>query len=128
MTSRAVTAGLVVLVVACAPGCSTIRSVAVGVGIVSATSDDTAQVDVNADRGSVYETAREILMAEGDLDLADADAGRLVADLDGSNVAVSLTPRGDVIRVRVTARKMPGRQPDLDLAERLARDLSRPYL
>ena len=105
-----------------------IRSVAVGVGIVSATSEDTAQVDVDADRGSVYETTREILMAEGNLGLADADTGRLEADLDGSNVAVSLTPRGTVIRVRVTARKMSSRQPDLDLAERLARDLSRPYL
>ena len=113
---------------AAAPGCSTLRDVAVGVGIVSATADDTAEVDVNADRGSVYETAREILMAEGDLDVADSEAGLLEADLEGSSVAVSLIPRRGVVRVRVTARKIPSQQPDLDLAERLARDLSRPYL
>jgi len=128
MISRAIPVALLLTLVLSVPGCRAIRSVAVGVGIVSATSEDTAQVDVNADRGAVYETAREILMAEGDIDLDDAAIGRLEADLEGSNVAVSVTPRGTVIRVKVTARKLADREPDLDLAERLARDLSRPYL
>jgi hypothetical protein len=128
MIARTVTLGLLILTLTAAPGCRTIHRVAVGVGIVSATSEDTAQVDVQADRGAVYETAREILMAEGDVDVADRAAGFIEADLEGSNVAVRVTPRGSVIRVRVTARKVPSQQPDLDLAERLARDLSRPYL
>ncbi len=128
MTSRAIPLALILLALLASPGCRAIRSVAVGVGIVSATSEDTAQVDVNADQGAVYETAREILMAQGNVDIADASMGRLEADLDGCNVAVSVTPRGTIIRVKVTARKLGDREPDLDLAERLARDLSRPYL
>jgi len=128
MTSRAIVHSLILLALAASPGCHAIRSVAVGVGIVSATSEDTAQVDVNADRGAVYETAREILMAQGNVDHDDASMGRLEADLEGSSVFVSVTPRGTIIRVKVTARTVSDHQPDLDLAERLARDLSRPYL
>jgi len=107
------------------PGCLLVAGAAVGAGVVAATSEDTAQVDLRASRDEVFMTALRIVEAEGNVTDSNPGTGRIEGKVDGSSVLVKVFVVGDLTRVTVKSRQIGGAFADLDLAESLATDISR---
>lgn len=110
------------------PGCLLAAGAAVGAGVVAATSEDTAQVDLkSAPPQEVYDTALNLVENEGDVTSSDPGNWNLTGEIEKSKVTITIFRVNDFTRVRVKARKLGGTLPDLDLAKRIANDISHAF-
>ena len=108
------------------PGCL-LGAVAVGAGVVAATAEDTAQVDIRASRDAVFDAAAREIERMGQITSSDPARGLMEGDIDDSSVKIAVFTVGEFARLRVSARKVAGTLPDLDLASRLAGDVNRSF-
>ncbi len=105
--------------VLCLPGCL-LAGAAIGAGAVYAMSEDTARVDLRADRDAVFGVAVDVLEVRGTVEGTRPSDGEIEATVDGSKVTVRVFPVGGVTRVTVKARRLGGTVPNLSLAQDLA--------
>ena len=108
------------------PGCL-LGAAAVGAGVVAATSEDTARVDIRAPMDAVFDAASRQIESIVKITASDQSRGLLEGKSDGSSIEMSVFRVGEFTRLRVTARKVAGTLPDLDLANRLASDINRSF-
>lgn len=105
------------------PGCVFVAGAAIGAGIVAATSEDTAQVDLDARVADVFATAVGVVERRGEVTGSSERSGEVEGNVGNSSVDVSVFAVNEFTRVRVTARKLVGALPDLSLAEDIAREI-----
>jgi hypothetical protein len=128
MKRRLVGHFLLIGFVAFLPGClAAAAGAAVGAGVVYAVSEDTARVDLNGDAIRVTEEVERVLDARGEVTSSLRRAGTVEADVDGSKVTVRVFPVEEYVRVRVTARRVVGVFPNLELAREIANEVRRAF-
>ncbi len=123
MRTLAVLPALVLFLVL--PGCLLLAGAAAGAGAIVVTGEDTVTVDIRASRDAVYATAEDQVESAGEVTGTYPESGIINAEVEDSKVEVAVRTVDDFTRVRVKARKLAGTVPDLDLAQKLAREISR---
>lgn len=113
--------------IALLPGCLLAAGAAIGAGVVAATSEDTARVDVVADPDDVYDFTIDLMETRGDVTSLEATSRRIEGEIGGSSVKVHIFVVKDYTRVDVQARQIAGAFPDLDLAKDVAGQIGRKF-
>jgi hypothetical protein len=120
-TRRGIAAAALLLAAAALPGCLLLAGAAVGAGIVHVTAEDRAVVDLEADPGTAYRTARDVIDDRGLLGTAKEDTRTVAGTIGGSSVEVRVDSRdGGGSRVTVEARRNAGVSPDVETAQQTA--------